>query len=392
MRLRQPQLRLRPLEIAFGMPMGLEPVPPLARLELVRTPLEALGEVLAGALQRPPCLVSFSGGRDSSALLAVATWVARREGLPMPIPATLIFPDSEATREDEWQATVLGHLGLSDWVRITIHDELDAVGPVATEMLERHGLFWPFNAHFHLPIIERAAGGTVVTGFGGDELARSSDSARAERLLTQWQRPQWSHALVIGLAASPRPVRTVVHRRRARDELQAQPWLTECGIRRVGRALGSSEAQIPLGWESKIRRWLWRDRYFRVCVESFAAMGDFHDTTIVHPFFDERVLDALARTGGFRGFGDRTHLMEHLFGDLLPEQVISRRTKGGFTDPLWTSTAIHFAREWSGGGLLAEFVDNAALKRHWGESDRNLLSTTLLQLAWIRDRGLPMAR
>ena len=41
----------------------------------------ALEAAVLPALQRPPCLVSFSGGRDSSAVLAVAADVARRHGL-----------------------------------------------------------------------------------------------------------------------------------------------------------------------------------------------------------------------------------------------------------------------------------------------------------------------
>ena len=51
------------------------------------------------ALRRPPCLVSFSGGLDSSALLAVATAVARREGLDDPVPATLVVPGSPESDE-----------------------------------------------------------------------------------------------------------------------------------------------------------------------------------------------------------------------------------------------------------------------------------------------------
>ena len=38
-------------------------------------------------------------------------------------------------------------------------DELDSVGPVAQAVLRRHGPLWPFNAHFHMPLLERASGG-----------------------------------------------------------------------------------------------------------------------------------------------------------------------------------------------------------------------------------------
>jgi hypothetical protein len=44
-----------------------------------------LEELISPALERPPCVIGFSGGRDSSSLLALATHLARREGLPMPV-------------------------------------------------------------------------------------------------------------------------------------------------------------------------------------------------------------------------------------------------------------------------------------------------------------------
>lgn len=311
--------------------------------------------------------------------------MARRDGLAMPIPATLVFPGSDDADESEWQDLVLGHLGLIDRLRIEVHDELDAVGPVAQEALRRHGLVWPFNAHFHLPIIERAAGGTVVTGFGGDELGRSSATAFAERALTGRRRLRWDDVLVIGLAVSPRTIRAAVHRRRAREELQKLPWLTPAGTRHISTALGRLRGSSPLGWERRVRQRFWRDRYFRVCIETFSVMGDYHDVRMVHPFVDDRVLDALATAGGFGGFGSRGQLMAELFGDLLPERLVRRTTKGAFSDPLWTRTAHAFAAEWSGAGLDEDLVDPVALRRHWLGDDTNVLSTTLLQQAWLSD-------
>src|SRR5579884_3063930 len=56
----------------------------------------ALESVLVAALSRPPCAVSFSGGRDSSAVLALATDAARRHGLELPVPVTMRFPSVTA--------------------------------------------------------------------------------------------------------------------------------------------------------------------------------------------------------------------------------------------------------------------------------------------------------
>lgn len=384
------------MDVAYGLPVGYDPGSPLPRsVQRGRARHQragrgtiaraALDEVLAEALSRPPCLVSFSGGRDSSALLSVAVHVARREGLPLPVPATLVFPGDRSADEAEWQELVLRHLGLTDRAVIDVHDELDAVGPVATLALTRHGLLWPFNAHFHLPIIERAAGGTVVTGFGGDELRSSSQTAFAELVLTGRRRLSWGGLMSVGLAVSPKPIRAIVQRRRARAQLEKLPWLTPSGVGKIAAALGELRSTAPLGWERRVRQRFWRDRYFRVCEETFAILGDYNNVRMIHPFVNGHVLDALASAGGFGGFGTKEQLMTELFGDVLPDRVVQRRTKGSFTDPLWTSTARAFAEEWSGGGVDEELVDPVALRRHWLRDNRHLLSTTLLQQAWLHD-------
>src|SRR4051794_5992486 len=54
------------------------------------SPQRALEEALLPALQSGRCRVTFSGGRDSSVVLAGATDVARRLGLADPVPLTRI--------------------------------------------------------------------------------------------------------------------------------------------------------------------------------------------------------------------------------------------------------------------------------------------------------------
>ena len=79
--------------------------------------------------------------------------------------------------------------------------------------------------------------------------------------------------------------------------------------------------------------------------------------------------------------------MRILCGDLLPEALLSRRTKGSFTDPTWTATAKAFATEWDGRGLSVQLVDAEKLRSHWLNGPSNLLSTTLLQAAWLAQDG-----
>src|SRR3954463_7149340 len=115
------ELGLTGLEIACGLPLA--PPVPVSLPRAGGDPLAALEDVLREALLRPPCVIAFSGGRDSSALLAVATRLAAREGLQPPGAVTQPFPPLPETDESEWQELVARHIGLRDWVRIAHHDE-----------------------------------------------------------------------------------------------------------------------------------------------------------------------------------------------------------------------------------------------------------------------------
>ena len=132
-------------------------------------PLVVLEELLLEALTGNQCLVTFSGGRDSSAVLAVALGVARRSGLPEPIPLTLLYPGVADADESAWQQLVIDHLRPREWLRLTL-DPASAsfLGPVATKSLVSRGLIWPPTLHLHCGWWEHARGATIITGEGGD--------------------------------------------------------------------------------------------------------------------------------------------------------------------------------------------------------------------------------
>ena len=182
---------------------------------------------------KPPCVIAFSGGRDSSALLAVAVDLARREQWPLPIPVTLRF-SSAATEETAWQEVVLRHLGLDDWIRLQIGEELDLLGPLATRGLRRHGLLYPANAHVVVPMAEHAVGGHLLTGVGGDDV------------FGNW--PWHDLASVIAGRARPSVERCAPSPPRRRSDLvagrdQAPPRAAGAPLgRRVGAPTGGADA------------------------------------------------------------------------------------------------------------------------------------------------------
>jgi len=372
-------IRLTPLEIASGIVLGVDDGDDAAQLDsqAPESPLAALERTIRPALLRTPCLVSFSGGRDSSGILAAATNLARREGLPLPVPATNVVR-TEAADERDWQETVVRHLQLTDWVRIEIDDELDAVGPVATEVLRRHGLLWPFNAHFHSPLLAAAAGGSLLTGVGGDELLGATPT-RASLVLAGRARPTLRDVGRVGLSFGPRRLRGAVL---SRGIPMLFPWLREKARRRLAAAWGMQAAAEPRQWRDQVHWWT-RLRYFRVGVASLALLAEDEGVSIVHPFAAARVATALARAGGELGPPDRTASTMLLFGELLPGTVLERPTKAQFDALFWNRHSRRFAATWNGGGIDRDLVELDALRSLWSSPSPPGQTFTLLQAAWI---------
>ena len=369
---------LTPLEIASGLVLGTTPpTPPPSATVGAR---EALELAVRPALERAPCLVSFSGGRDSSAVLAVATHVARRDGLPLPIPATNVFPSVELSDEAEWQEHVVAHLGLDEWLRLEHNNELDCVGPVATDLLSRHGLLWPFNAHFHAPLLGHAAGGSLLTGVGGDELLLITNRSRWNELLRGRARPEARDALRLGFALAPRPMRRWA---RARQLPLDFTWLRPDARRRFVREWANERVVQPRRW-SELVDWVRRLRYVSVGTASLATIAAGEGAEIAHPFLDPAFGAAIAALPRGRRFETRTQAMTELFGDLLPKELLERRTKASFDGAFWNEPSRAFARGWDGSGIDDDVVDGAALRAEWSKDSPDPRTYTLAQSVWLR--------
>ena len=124
---------LTPVDVIAGMPLGSVGQTQLpARKGMGRgtDPWSALEDVLVPLLALPPVAVSFSGGRDSSLLLAVAASAAKRHGLAAPIAITMRFPQAAGTEESRWQELVVRKLGIDDWRIISVGDDLDYLNAI----------------------------------------------------------------------------------------------------------------------------------------------------------------------------------------------------------------------------------------------------------------------
>jgi asparagine synthetase B (glutamine-hydrolysing) len=369
---------LTPLEIHSG--LVLPPsrrAPALPDTDL--TPRAAFEAAILPALRRSPCLVSFSGGRDSSAVLATATAIARREGLPPPVPITHRFPSAGGTQETEWQEQVIGHLGLEDWVRIDAAGDLDCVGPVATEVLRRHGLLWPCNAYFHEPIFEAAAGGAVITGVGGDEAFSPSSWARALTVLRGRARPGPRNLAHTAFALAPRAVKRTAIRRWLPEIC---PWLRPAAQRRIEAFVAAEAASEPLRWRRRYRE-LADSGYMQVSLGSLAVLAAGHDVEVAHPFHDRRFLAALAALPAARRPATRSDAMTMLVGDLLPPALLNRSTKARFDEVFWTEHSRELVADWQGEGVDPELVDLDRLRQEWASPTPEAHTFTLLQSVWL---------
>ncbi len=346
-------------------------------------PRAALEQVIREALQHPPCGVAFSGGRDSSVVLAVATHVARRDGLVEPVAITRRFPEAPASDEKEWQERVIRYLGLPDWHCIEIHDELDIVGPFARRHLLAHGVVWPPTIAGDLPLLEAVPGGTIIDGEGGDQvLGVEAHLAGPFVYLLRRPRPLRKVRLTAALSAFEPP------RRRARARMAAFPrtWLRPAGRALLVDALIGVERDRPLRISTSIRR-IARRRGEVLASANRRAIAETRGVRLTSPLLDPRFVEALARDGGWLGHGNRTDVLRRLVPDLLPDTVLARTTKAHFTRAYLGRHTREFAAGWDGAGVNREYVDVDALRDVWLGDNPMPPTSALLQSAWLAQYG-----
>jgi asparagine synthetase B (glutamine-hydrolysing) len=348
------------------------------------TPLAALEEAILPALRRPPCLVSFSGGRDSSSVLAAATRAARRAGLAMPVPVTLRVSNTPMAEEAEWQERVVRHLGLREWeVREVGGDEMDRLGPFSTAVLRRHGVLYPPNTFLQVPLLEVARGGVLLTGLGGDEVLATWAWRYHADLFSRRRRPTLRDARRLFYVASPVWVRRRWHVRLNRSWRLS--WLRPEPARIAAELAAAASAEQPRSW----RRWVdWFVRRRALCAPlwSLSLLAADAGTSLRHPMLDPVFLAALATAGGHLGFGDRTTAMRAMFAGALPDAVLSRETKARYSEAFWGRRTREFAARWTGGGVDAELVDSAALRNEWLKPNPHEDSAMLLHAAWLSEQ------
>ena len=279
--------------------------------------------------------------------------------------------------ENTWQELVVSHLRLPDWLKMDFTSELDALGPIAQPALRRFGILTPPNWYVHQPMIQAAAGGSLLPAL---EATRSSGT-RGE-LWWLVSRPPWSRLprelARTALHALPKEVQLAVWASRSGSGYE---WLQPETRERVRRSLLADQVLGPLAWNRALRRWC-RTRQFQSHHVVLAALGLDYDVVVKHPFLDEEWLAVAGRTFGWAGPVDRQSTIGEHFGTLLPEALIARKDKATFDAPIFSDYTRDFVKSWDGGGLDPTMIDFPGFPRTLVHGGPDIRTQLLLQTAW----------
>ncbi|GAA2743239.1 hypothetical protein GCM10009868_16240 [Terrabacter aerolatus] len=373
--------RLTAFEVATSWVHGQVQDPLRGRGRARETPRQALEAILLRPILAGPCYVAFSGGRDSSAVLAVATHLARRHGVPDPVPVTERYPGLPEADEARWQHLVVDHLKLREWHTIELDETHDLLGPGARASLARRGLLWPAALHLKTRVLAEIGGGSFLTGEGGDEVFGDRRVARVRHVRDRGRRPTLAESRSAATALAPE----VVRRWRIRTRLERdsfQPWVRSEILRVHHQLLATDAASEPIDASASIR-WLLRRRASAVSAHNYARLASEYGLDLVQPLLAPQFVHALAAAAGTWGYASRTEAMRHLCHDLLPDEILARTSKAYFNRAFVGAGARGFARTWDGSGVDTDMVDPGRLRSEWLSDFPSALSTTLLHAAWL---------
>ncbi|HWC25317.1 MAG TPA: hypothetical protein VG474_01925, partial [Solirubrobacteraceae bacterium] len=225
----------------------------------------------------------------------------------------------------------------------------------------------------HLPLLERARGGSLLTGLGGDQLfelpQRTPRRMRPRDLASR------------ALAGAPRRARAAVIARRSPI---TYPWLRAAARRAATRAMAAEAAATPRAPLGARMGFELGARYLRDARASLAVCAAAEDVLLAHPLCAPQLWSAVAHAAAARGgFASHERALQALFSGWLPDALAARTRKASFDAAFWHRHSRAFAAGWDGDGVPRALVDVDALREHWRSPSPACPSLTLMQAAWL---------
>jgi asparagine synthase (glutamine-hydrolysing) len=145
-------------------------------------------------------------------------------------------------------------------------------------------------------------------------------------------------------------------------------------------------AEEPLNWRAAVQRHP-RLRPVALASQTLRALAEEAGVLRIDPLLDPGFLAAYTSAGDRFGPLDRTTALFQFFSDLLPAEVLARRSKAHFNQAAFGPGARAFVESFTGSGLDPELVDVDALADTWRANEPNALSFALLQSSWLASQA-----
>jgi asparagine synthase (glutamine-hydrolysing) len=300
-------------------------------------------------------------------------------GADDPVPVTAIYPQDPDTDETTWQRFVLRHLGLRNQAVLEVTTQRRMLSAENRGSLGRWGTVWPVAVHTQALYFGTAEGAVFFTGEGGDGLLEGGRVTPVTLAVRDFPRLQPGLARAALRALTPN---AAVGRATMREGLAAG-WLSWVHPDVRPAVLASMAAtRGPLRWDRS--RWaILGHRSVELVKANSVYAARLSGARLFHPFLHPLFVDALADEGGGWGFRGRTDVFRRLFSDVLPDEILARKSKASFNTSRWGEDERDFAAGWAGDGVDTDVIDVDRLRAEWLKERPHPVASFLIHDAWL---------